>query len=95
MPPPIPMSPLRRPPLPTALLVLSLAAIPLAAHAGVMFTGCVTGSDGSITCNTVPTGNTRLNEVDARYGLLQNASPGWSEFSPYQGYNQELGGGFD
>lgn len=63
--------------------------------AAVVFTGCVTGSDGSITCNTVPTGNTLLNDEAARYGLLQNASPGWSEFSPYQGYDEELGSGFD
>ncbi|MEI8250302.1 MAG: hypothetical protein WCF98_03945 [Synechococcus sp. ELA057] len=84
-----------RPRLRTALLLISLAGTIPAAHGGVMFTGCVTGSDGSITCNTVPTGNTYLNDQAARYGLLQNASPGWSEFSPYQGYNQELGGGFD
>ena len=88
------MALLRRLPLPLALLLIGAAASSAAAHAGVMFTGCVSGSDGSITCNTVPTGNTYQNDQAARYGLLQNASPGWSEFSPYQGYNQELGGGF-
>jgi hypothetical protein len=83
-----------------SLLVPVLLAIAVAVnlspgHAGVIFNDCVRGSDGSITCNTVPTGNTYLNDKDAQYGLLQNASPGWSEFSPYQGYNEEFGGGED
>jgi hypothetical protein len=59
--------------------------------AGVQFENCVTAADGSLTCDTVPTGNTLLNDVDARSGLLQNASPGWSEFDPYQGFDD----GFD
>lgn len=62
------------------------------AQANVLFENCVTGADGSITCDTVPTGNTLMNDVDARYGLLQNASPGWSEFDPYQGYDDDFGG---
>jgi hypothetical protein len=60
--------------------------------AGVQFENCVTGADGALTCDTVPTGNTLLNDVDARYGLLQNASPGWSELDPYQGYDEDFGG---
>ncbi|WP_254992628.1 lactate dehydrogenase [Cyanobium sp. Cruz CV11-17] len=60
--------------------------------ANVQFENCVTAADGSITCDTVPTGNTLMNDVDARYGLLQNASPGWSEFEPYQGYDDDFGG---
>jgi len=62
------------------------------ALANVQFENCVTGADGSITCDTVPTGNTLMNDVDARYGLLQNASPGWNEFEPYQGYDDDFGG---
>jgi hypothetical protein len=61
------------------------------ARADVQFENCVNGSDGSITCDTVPTGRTYLDDKDARYGLLQNASPGWSEFDPYEGYNDEFG----
>jgi hypothetical protein len=88
--------PQRRPSLlASAMLLIAVAASQSRGHAGVIFNDCVRGSDGSITCNTVPTGNTYLNDKDAQYGLLQNASPGWSEFSPYQGYNEELGGGED
>jgi hypothetical protein len=84
----------------TALFALSMAAGLLLSLMGgvgkvlanVQFENCVTGADGSITCDTVPTGNTLMNDVDARYGLLQNASPGWSEFDPYQGYDDDFGG---
>ena len=65
------------------------------ARAGIRFENCVTASDGSISCDTVPTGNTYLNDKDAQYGLLQQASPGWSEFNPYQGYDEDFGGGED
>jgi len=71
--------------------VLSLAGAGRAT-AGVLFENCVTAADGSITCDSVPTGNTLLNDKDAQYGLLQNASPGWSEFDPYQGYEDDFGG---
>ena len=63
--------------------------------AGVLFQDCVTGSDGSISCDTVPTGNTLMDDEAARFGLLNNASPGWSEFDPYAGYDGEFGGGED
>lgn len=84
----------------SALRALSLAAALLLSLIGgadkvlanVQFENCVSGADGSITCDTVPTGNTLMNDVDARYGLLQNASPGWSEFEPYQGYDDDFGG---
>ncbi|MEB3352973.1 MAG: lactate dehydrogenase [Cyanobacteriota bacterium] len=62
------------------------------ALAGVQFVNCSRGTDGSISCDTVPTGNTLMNDVDARYGLLQQASPGWNEFDPYAGYNEDFGG---
>jgi len=79
-------------PLP-ALAAAALLLSPLAASAGVRFENCVQGSDGSISCDTVPTGNTYLNDKDAQYGLLQQASPGWAEFNPYQGYDEDFGGG--
>jgi len=64
-------------------------------EAGVLFQDCVSGSDGSISCDTVPTGNTLMDDEAARYGLLNNASAGWSEFDPYAGYDGEFGGGED
>lgn len=73
-----------------SLLVLLGLALPVAA--GVRFENCVTAADGSISCDTVPTGNTLMRDVDARYGLLDNASPGWSEFDPYAGYEDDFGG---
>ncbi|MFM7314079.1 MAG: hypothetical protein ACKO0M_13090 [Cyanobium sp.] len=75
-----------------ALILLTPAA---PARAGISFANCVRGQDGSLTCDTVPTGNTLFDDKAAQYGLLQNASPGWSEFDPYQGYDQELGDGED
>jgi hypothetical protein len=73
------------------LLVLLLAAAsPL--QAGVRFENCVTGADGSITCDTVPTGNTLADDEAARFGLFANASPGWNEFDPYAGYEDDFGG---
>jgi hypothetical protein len=64
----------------------------LPAQAGIDFTGCTSGPDGSITCNTVPTGNTLTDDIDARYDLDSEASPGWSEFEPDQGFDQDFGG---
>ncbi len=72
-------------------ILLLLLAGPGAARAGIQFENCVNSPDGSITCDTVPTGNTYMNDKDAQYGLLQNASPGWSEFDPYAGYDDEFG----
>jgi hypothetical protein len=74
------------------VLTLSLLGGAPEVLANVQFENCVSAADGSITCDTVPTGNTLMNDVDARYGLLQNASPGWSEFEPYQGYDDDFGG---
>ena len=76
-----------------ALAMLIPALLP--ARAGIRFENCVQGSDGSITCDTVPTGNTYFNDKAAQYGLLQQASPGWSEFNPYEGYDEDFGGGED
>ena len=74
-----------------ALLGLLLAAAsPL--QAGVRFENCVSGADGAITCDTVPTGNTLADDEAARFGLFVNASPGWNEFDPYAGYEDDFGG---
>ncbi len=88
-----------RPPLPPqsqAIAAVALLLLPLtlsrAVRAGVQFENCVHGSDGSITCDTVPTGNTLFDDEAARYGLLRDASPGWSEFDPYEGLDDEFGG---
>jgi len=77
--------------LPLALVLPLAMTLPL--RAGVIFDNCVTGVDGAITCDTRPTGNTLMDDVDARYGLLQQASPGWAEYNPYQGYDEMLGPG--
>ena len=69
--------------------VLLLLAAAGSAQAGIDFTGCTSGPDGSITCNTEPTGNTLTDDIDARYGLDDEASPGWSEYEPYQGFDGE------
>lgn len=85
----------RQLPLLALLLALPLlVALPLlpAARAGVLFENCVGGPDGSITCDTVPTGDTLFDAEAARDGLLQNASPGWSEFDPYEGFEDDFGG---
>lgn len=73
-------------------LALGLGTTPVAL-AGVLFENCVTAADGAISCDTRPTGNTLMDDVDARYGLLQQASPGWAEYNPYQGYDEMLGPG--
>ena len=61
-------------------------------RAGVVFDNCITAADGSLSCDTRPTGNTVLDDEAARYGLFDQASPGWAEYSPEQGFNQMLGG---
>ena len=86
------MNPARRALSLACVLLLSLIGGAAGGLANVQFENCVTGADGSISCDTVPTGNTLMQDVDARYGLLQNASPGWSEFEPYQGYDDDFGG---
>ena len=77
--------------LPLAALTLVTLSGLAPAQAGVQFQNCVGGAYGSITCDTVPTGNTYFNDKDSQYCLLQNASPGWNEFNPYEGYDDEFG----
>lgn len=64
----------------------------LPAAAGVVFENCRSAADGSISCDTRPTGNTLLDDEAARYGLFDQASPGWAEFDPYEGYDDMFGG---
>ncbi len=47
-------------------------------------------SDGGVTCNTVPEVNTRMQMIDGESRLLDEASPGWSEYDPYEGYEDML-----
>ena len=74
------------------LLFAALLLWPLGAHAGVEFTDCQNAPGGGITCDTRPTGNTLMDDEAARYGLFDEASPGWAEFDPYEGYDDMLGG---
>jgi hypothetical protein len=81
----------RLPPSLAALTLLVLALPQEPGRAGVQFENCVRGPGGSLTCDTVPTGDTLLNDRDAQFGLFQNASPGWNEFNPFQGYDEDFG----
>ncbi|NQV10570.1 MAG: hypothetical protein HQ527_05320 [Cyanobacteria bacterium] len=59
--------------------------------ADIRFDNCRPAAGGGITCDTQPEGNTLLNDEAARYGLFDDASPGWSEFEPYQADDQMFG----
>lgn len=81
--------------MPTMLRVLLSLTVLLAAwpgYAGVEFTDCQPAPGGGVTCNTEPTGNTVMDDEDARYGLFNEASPGWAEYDPYEGYDDMFGG---
>lgn len=75
----------------TAALVLAggFGALPL--RADVRFENCQPTADGGETCDTSPTGNTRLDDLDARFGLFDEASPGWNEFEPFEGDDAMFG----
>jgi len=76
------------------VLLAAVSALPApAVRAGVVFDNCVSGVDSSISCDTRPTGNTLGDDEAARFGLFDQASPGWAEYSPDEGYDQMLGGG--
>ena len=68
------------------------AAASSSARAQVRFDDCQPVAGGGITCNTVPYGNTRADMIDGEYGLMDQASPGWAEYNPYEGYDDMLGG---
>lgn len=74
------------------LALLLPLALALPGRAGVIFENCQTATDGSISCDTRPTGNTLMDDEAARYGLFDEASPGWAEFDPYEGYDDMFGG---
>ena len=61
-------------------------------RAGVEFDNCQPTADGGISCDTRPTGNTQMDDEAARYGLFNDGSPGWSEFDPDQGFEDDFGG---
>ena len=75
-----------------ALVGLGLGLPPGPARADVVFQNCVPVAGGGITCDTRPEGNTLMDDEAARYGLFDQASPGWDEFEPYQGYDDMFGG---
>ena len=78
---------------PAAALVLAAALLPLApVRAGVEFDNCQPTADGGISCDTRATGNTLMDDESARYGLFNDASPGWNEFDPDQGFEDDFGG---
>ncbi len=79
-------------PLLACALLLGALAVPVAARADVRFQNCAPARGGGITCDTRPEGNTLLNDEAARFGLFNDASPGWDEFNPYQGEDQMFGG---
>lgn len=58
--------------------------------AQVRFDDCEPSAAGGVTCNTVPEGNTRMQMIDGESGLLDEASPGWPEYDPYEGYEDML-----
>jgi len=64
-----------------------VAACAMPGHAHVVFDNCQTLPGGAVSCNTRPTGNTRDNDEAARYGLFDQASPGWNEYDPDEGYD--------
>jgi len=84
----------RRLALSIALLGMALGLTPVLnpVRADVVFQNCFPVAGGGITCDTRPEGNTLMNDEVARYGLLDQASPGWDEFEPYQGYDDMFGG---
>ena len=72
-------------------LAIAVSAIS-SAHAQVRFDDCQPVAGGGITCNTVPYGNTRADMVDGECGLMDQASSGWAEYKPYEGYDDMFGG---
>ena len=61
---------------------LTGAAMPAAAD--VVVDDCQPTADGGLTCDTRPTGDILMDDMDARFGLFDGASPGWDEFDPFE-----------
>ena len=76
----------------SGVVLLILVALAGPCRAQVRFDDCKPIAGGGVTCNTVPYGNTRMQMVDGEYQLLDQASPGWAEYDPYEGYKDMLGG---
>ena len=75
----------------TALVTIGISLVnPVRGQ--VRFDDCQPVQGGGITCNTVPYGNTRADMIDGEFGLMDQASPGWAEYNPYEGYDDMLGG---
>ena len=75
-----------------AALVTISAGLASSVGAQVRFDDCQPVAGGGITCNTVPYGNTRADMIVGEFGLMDQASPGWAEYNPYEGYDDMLGG---
>jgi hypothetical protein len=76
----------------SGVVLLALVAMAMPCQAQVRFDDCKPIAAGGVTCDTVPYGNTRLQMLDGEYQLLDQASPGWAEYDPYEGYEDMLGG---
>ncbi|QNI71502.1 hypothetical protein [Cyanobium sp. NS01] len=70
---------------------LGLGLVPPSA-ANVVFDDCQPTADGGVTCDTRPTGETRVDDEAARFGLYDAASPGWNEFEPFEADDEMFGG---
>lgn len=73
----------------SALVLLAVLSATGASRADVLFENCAPTADGGITCDTRPEGSTLLDDEAARFGLFDQASPGWSEYSPY-GWDDDI-----
>ena len=76
----------------TLAAVATVVAALSSVRAQVRFDDCKRLAGGGISCNTVPYGNTRADMIDGEYGLMDQSSPGWAEYNPYEGYDDMLGG---
>jgi len=74
------------------LLIGCVSLVGVSVKSQVRFNDCQPVAGGGVTCNTVPYGNTRTQMIDGQYGLMDQASPGWAEYDPYEGYEDMLGG---
>ncbi|WP_432784645.1 hypothetical protein AAJV73_11425 [Cyanobium sp. BSA11S] len=89
--------PLRRRVLSLGALIIWAGVLPglpggAAARADVVFDDCQPTADGGVSCDTRPTGDTLMDDEDARFGLFDDASPGWSEFEPFEDDDDMFGG---
>ena len=74
------------------LVIGFVSLVGVSVNGQVRFNDCQPVAGGGVTCNTVPYGNTRTQMIDGQYGLMDQASPGWAEYDPYQGYDDMFGG---